>query len=63
VGNAYGVETHGILWVIAQQVNRGECGEMAAEALVNALLDSGARFPFERGGFCAWAKRVGVLTA
>lgn len=61
VGQQYGVETHGILWVIAQPVARGEVSEAAAEGLATALLATGARYPFNPGGYCEWARTNGLL--
>lgn len=61
VGIRAGVEVHGTLWVIAQQVVRGECPETTAEALVSALIDSGARMPFKRGGYVTWARRRDLI--
>lgn len=61
VAAKYGSDVHGVLWVIAAPVTRGECSELTAASLVDQLIDTGARFPFPRGGFIDWARRVGLL--
>ena len=56
-----GVEVWGSLRVVADVVIRGHYPDTAAERFVDALIDTGARFPCGRGEFVEWAKRSGLL--
>jgi len=47
--------------VLSDAVQDGEITEYAASALVDALLASGARYPFVQGGFVAWATAMKLL--
>ncbi|MCI0384055.1 hypothetical protein [Streptomyces sp. CNQ085] len=51
-----GLQVWGSLRVVAESVKDGRVTEYAATAFVDALLDTGIRYPFPRGGFITWAK-------
>lgn len=61
VAAKHGVDVHGVLWVIAAPVKRGECSETTASNLVDQIADTGARFPFARGKFIEWARSVQLI--
>jgi len=56
-----GQPVQGSLRVISDAVQDGAISEYAASALVDALLASGARYPFGQGGFIAWATTMKLL--
>lgn len=56
-----GQSVQGSLRVLSEAVQDGEITEYAASALVDALLASGARYPFGQGGFVAWATAMKLL--
>lgn len=56
VGRRGGVTVHGTLWMIGQQVARGECAPQSASNLVDMLMDHEFRAPFLRGGYITWAQ-------
>ncbi|NJQ02436.1 hypothetical protein [Streptomyces zingiberis] len=56
-----GLEVWGVLRVVAESVREGRTTEYAATAFVDALAGTGARFPFRRGDFVAWAKGQSLL--
>lgn len=62
VAQGYGLEVHGLLWVVATAVADGRWGESSAGAFVDQLLAAGARYPFEAGGFVEWASKQGLLS-
>ncbi|MFB7461404.1 hypothetical protein [Streptomyces sp. NPDC056188] len=51
----------GSLRVIATAVSDGHATEYVGSNLVDALIDSGARYPCARGQFISWAKQNGLL--
>ncbi|MEU8564333.1 hypothetical protein AB0C45_22995 [Streptomyces cyaneofuscatus] len=51
----------GSLRVIATAVSEGHATEYVAGALVDALIDTGARYPCARGQFTSWARKNGLL--
>lgn len=61
VGRRWGVEVHGTLWLIAQQVARGDCAEITASRLVDVLIQHDFRCPIRHGEYIAWAKRNGLF--
>lgn len=61
VAAGQGVDVHGSLWALAQGVRQGRSA-YATSQLCDALLDTGIRWPFQRGGFEAWARGRGLLT-
>ncbi|KAB1144461.1 hypothetical protein F7R91_21845 [Streptomyces luteolifulvus] len=58
---AGGLTVWGVLRVIAEGVRGGRATEYVASGLVDALLASGARYPFAQGGFLEWARKNGLL--
>jgi predicted nucleic acid-binding protein len=56
-----GQPVQGSLRVLSDAVQDGEITEYAASALVDALLATGARYPFGQGGFIAWATAMKLL--
>ena len=61
VAQSYGLEVHGLLWAVAAAINCGRWTAAGSSAFVDQLLASGARYPFESGGFEAWASKQGLL--
>ncbi|MFF1821074.1 hypothetical protein ACFVWG_27475 [Kribbella sp. NPDC058245] len=61
VAQSYGLEVHGLLWVVALAIQEERWGESSASALVDQLLASGARYPFEPGGFSEWARKRDLI--
>jgi hypothetical protein len=55
------VTVHGLLWVVCQCVRNGHIGEISASSFVDVMIDSGARYPFTRGGLVDWAKNERLL--
>jgi hypothetical protein len=51
----------GSLRVIAAAIGEGHVTEYVSTTLVDALIDSGARYPCPRGQFIDWAKQNGLL--
>ncbi|WP_189323098.1 hypothetical protein [Streptomyces flaveus] len=51
----------GSLRVIATAVSEGHITEYVGNNLVDALINSGARYPCARGQFISWAKQNGLL--
>lgn len=51
-----GLAAHGTLWVIANAVQDKRIPRAAASGFVDAMQGSGARYPFEAGGFIPWAE-------
>lgn len=58
---AAGLEVWGSLRVVAESVRDGRITEYAATVFVDALLDTGIRYPCPRGGFVTWAKQNDLL--
>lgn len=61
VARQHGLEVHGLLWVAAQAVLDGRWSVAGVSGLLDHLLASGARYPFESGGFAEWAISVRLL--
>jgi predicted nucleic acid-binding protein len=59
----HGLEAHGSLWVMAKGVEHGRASVDSASNLADTLLQHGARYPFEVGGFRHWARCQGLLAA
>jgi predicted nucleic acid-binding protein len=57
-----GVTVRGVLSVVAQAVSESRMTRYAAERFVEDLMTSGARYPFPRGQFGAWAEKNGLLS-
>jgi predicted nucleic acid-binding protein len=59
----HGLAVHGTLWIMVRAIEAGTLTPATAEALVNALRATGARFPnFPAGGIRAWAEQHDLLT-
>ncbi|WP_345482955.1 hypothetical protein [Actinopolymorpha pittospori] len=56
-----GLAAHGTLWVIARAVVAERITCAGAVGFVDAMLSSGARYPFGYGGFVPWAEAQGLL--
>jgi predicted nucleic acid-binding protein len=63
IGRERGVTVKRTLAVVARGVREDLLDVAQAEVLVDALLRSGARFPFGPGQFLAWARQNGILEA
>ncbi|GAA3850462.1 hypothetical protein [Streptomyces sedi] len=62
IARRYGVPAvWGSLRVIAMAVGAGQTTEYVATSLVDALVNSGARYPCARGEFIGWAQANGLL--
>jgi predicted nucleic acid-binding protein len=61
IGRAAGLEVWGSLRVIAESVLDGRSTAYMATTLVDALIDTGARYPCPRGQFITWAKENNLL--
>jgi predicted nucleic acid-binding protein len=61
IGRAEGLPVVGSLRVIADSVVDGHTTECVASSMVDAMIDTGARYPFQRGGFIGWAKQQSLL--
>lgn len=61
VGQRYGIEVHGSLWVAAQAVNENRWDSVSVAAWCDALLTTGIRWPFKLGGFLQWAEGEGLI--
>lgn len=51
----------GSLRIIATAISDGNATEYVGSNLVDALIDTGARYPCARGQFISWAKQNGLL--
>lgn len=56
-----GLEVWGSLRVLADAVCDGRLTEYAADRFVDALIETGARYPCQPGKFSCWAKKAGIL--
>lgn len=56
-----GLPVWGSLRVIAEALRDGSTTEYAATALVDAMMATGMRYPFQAGQFVVWAKQKGLL--
>lgn len=61
IGRKEGLPVIGSLRVVADSIADGHTTEYVASGLVDAMIDTGARYPFQRGGFIGWAKQQGLL--
>ncbi|WP_329134604.1 hypothetical protein OG552_19385 [Streptomyces sp. NBC_01476] len=61
IGRREGLDVWGSLRVVAESVSSGYTTPYVAAALVDAMIDSGARYPCARGQFINWAKLKGLL--
>ncbi|HWE89638.1 MAG TPA: hypothetical protein VG317_09275 [Pseudonocardiaceae bacterium] len=60
-GRNGGLDVWGSLRVVAESVRNGQLTEYSANAFVDALIETGARYPCQRGQFTIWAKASGIL--
>jgi predicted nucleic acid-binding protein len=56
-----GISVHGSLWVVAEAVRTERIRPSTAGCFVDALINTGARYPCGVGGFVAWAGKNGLL--
>ncbi|TDU05545.1 putative nucleic acid-binding protein [Streptomyces sp. 846.5] len=61
IGRKAGLDVRGSLGVIADSVRDGHTTQYVATALVDAMIDTGARYPCQRGQFTSWAKQNSLL--
>ncbi|MEU0159128.1 hypothetical protein ABZ154_09860 [Streptomyces sp. NPDC006261] len=61
IARRYCLPVWGSLRVIATAVSEGHATEYVGSSLVDALIDTGARYPCARGQFVSWAKRNCLL--
>lgn len=61
VARERGVEVRRTLALVARAVREASVSEPEADALVDALLAAGARFPFASGQFLEWARARHLL--
>lgn len=57
----YGLDAHGSAWVVCQAISSGVVGEYTASSYFDAVIGSGARMPFDVGGFEPWARSKGLI--
>jgi predicted nucleic acid-binding protein len=62
VAQKYNQNVHGLLWIVAYAVRDGRWNISSAGAFVDQLLASGARYPFDSGGFERWARKSGLIS-
>jgi len=55
------VQVHGSLWVLTEGVRSGASTPPVTGSFCDALLDTGIRWPFRRGGFETWARTERLL--
>lgn len=56
-----GLAAHGTLWVVANAFQDKRITRAAASGFIDAMQGSGARYPFEPGGFIGWAESQDLL--
>lgn len=61
IARKHSLPVWGSLRIIATAVSDGHTTEYVGSNLVDALIDSGARYPCARGQFISWAKQNGLL--
>ncbi|MGK3093891.1 hypothetical protein ACG93S_28200 [Streptomyces sp. WAC01490] len=61
IARRHSLPVWGSLRVIATAVSEGNATEYVAGTLVDALIDTDARYPCARGQFVSWAKQNGLL--
>ncbi|MGK5533714.1 hypothetical protein [Streptomyces sp. URMC 129] len=61
IGRRAGLDVRGSLRIIADAVRDGRTTSYVASTLVDAMIDTGARYPCLRGQFVTWAKHNGLL--
>lgn len=61
IARKYSLPVWGSLRVIATAISEGHATEYVGSTLVDALIDTGARYPCARGQFMSWAKQNGLL--
>jgi predicted nucleic acid-binding protein len=60
-GRQAGLPIWGSLRVVAEAVKDGSATEYAATTLVDTMMATGMRYPFQAGQFIGWAKQNGML--
>lgn len=61
IGRNAGLEVWGSLRVMAESVRNGHTTAYVATALVDAMIDTGARYPCPRGQFINWARQNSLV--
>lgn len=61
VAQRHGLDVHGVLWIGTQAVRHGRWNAASTSGFFDAMIASGARYPFEVGGFESWAQGQGLL--
>jgi predicted nucleic acid-binding protein len=61
IGRREGLDVWGSLRVIAESVSNGYTTPYVATTLVDAMIDTGMRYPCSRGEFISWAKHNSLL--
>lgn len=61
IAREHSLPVWGSLRVIAESIADGNATEYVGATLVDAMIDSGARYPCERGQFISWAKKESLL--
>ncbi|WAL73193.1 hypothetical protein OU787_17760 [Kitasatospora sp. YST-16] len=57
----HGMPVQGSLRVLADALREGRITEYPANAFADAMVDTGARYPFGSGGFLPWVRRMKLL--
>lgn len=61
VAQRHGCRAHGSLWLLCEAINADLLDVTSASSFVDAVMSVGARFPFARHGFPAWARSRKLL--
>lgn len=61
VAQRNGCDVHGSAWLLCQSINAGCLDAISASSLLDAAIDDGARYPFRKHGFRAWAEAGRLL--
>lgn len=61
IGRRAGLDVWGSLRVVSESVSDGHTTPYVATTLVDAMIDTGARYPCPRGQFINWAKHNSLL--
>ncbi|MEU1211240.1 hypothetical protein ABZ424_01995 [Streptomyces sp. NPDC005790] len=61
IGRKAGLDVRGSLRIVAESVSDGHTTPYVATNPVDAMIDTGARYPCPRGQFISWAKENSLL--
>lgn len=52
---------HGSIWMLCRCVTLGAVDRTSVSSLAEAAIDTGARYPFERGKLLVWGRDKGLI--